>query len=102
YYTNYFGLIVHFTHLAEMPVVIWRNLDGYLSGVGKLFFFDTSSSILLKQLSWVVAIAAIAGVVQLVRRTGLFQYAAFALGFTMLHLVWQYPPDSRFVLPLFT
>ena len=49
----------------------------------------------------VIAVAAIAGVVRLSRRTQKLQYPLAAVGVSALLLVWHYVPDQRFVFPLY-
>jgi hypothetical protein len=49
----------------------------------------------------VVAVAAIAGSVRLIRRTRKLQYPLAALGISALLLIWHYVPDQRFVFPLY-
>lgn len=100
YYTNYLGLQLHNVALADLPSVIWHNLDAFLTAIGKLLLFDIGS-ISGKPLARVVAIAAIAGIVRLARRTGNLQYPFAALAYSALLLVWCYQPDERFVFPLY-
>jgi hypothetical protein len=81
-------------------LVVWYNLDSFLMGVGKLLTFDVAR-FESKHVERVVAIAAIAGVVRLARKTGEIEYPVFAGGFTLMLLVWHYQPDQRFVFPLY-
>src|SRR5206468_3483241 len=46
------------------------------------------------------AIASIAGIVRLVRRGVMAPYALFALVSFAILIVWHFPPNERFVLPL--
>ena len=99
YYTNYFGFQLYNVHLADLPLLVWHNLDGMLMGIGRALTFDVEYG--SKHLERVVAIAAVAGCVRLARRTGKLQFAFAAIGFCLLLLVWHYPPDQRFVFPLY-
>jgi len=99
YYTNYAGYQLYNVPLKDLPLVIWYNLDGFLQGAGKLLIFDVPYG--SKHLERVVAIAAIAGCVRLARRTRRLQYPLAALGMTAILLVWHFPPDQRFVFPLY-
>lgn len=100
YYTNYFGYRKISILSQDLPLVIWYNLDGLLMGIGKLLTFDLTL-FESKHLERVVAIAAIAGVIRLARRTGRLQYPLSALGISAMLLVWHYQPDQRFVFPLY-
>ena len=99
YYTNYFGFQLYNVQAADLPLVLWHNLDGLLMGIGRALTFDVEHG--SKHLERVVAIAAIAGCVRLARRTGKLQFPVAAIGFCLLLLVWHYVPDQRFVFPLY-
>ncbi len=99
YYTNYFGFQIYNVSLRDLPLVVWRNLDAFLMGTGRVLTFDVPyGSIHLER---VVAVGAIVGVVRLARRGRLVQYPLAALGMSVLLLVWHYTPDQRFVFPLY-
>jgi hypothetical protein len=99
YYTNYLGFQIYNVPIRDLPLVVWHNLDGFLTGAGKLLTFDVPYG--SKHLERVAAVAAIAGCVRLARRTRKLQYPVAALGFTLALLVWHYTPDQRFVFPLY-
>ena len=99
YYTNYVGFQIYNVPLKDLPLVIWYNLDGFLQGAGKLLIFDLPYG--SKHLERVVAIAAIAGCVRLTMRKRALQYPVAALGMAAILLVWHFPPDQRFVFPLY-
>lgn len=99
YYTNYLGFQIYNVSWRDLPLVFWHNLDGFLLGAGKLLTFDVPYG--AKPLERVVAVAAIAGVVRLARRTQKLQYPLAAVGVSALLLVWHYVPDQRFVFPLY-
>lgn len=99
YYTNYVGFEIYNVPLRDLPLVIWYNLDGFLQGAGKALIFDVPYG--SKHLERVVAIAAIAGCVRLTRHTRMLQYPLAALGMSAILLVWHFPPDQRFVFPLY-
>lgn len=99
YYTNYVGFEIYNVPLRDLPLVIWYNLDGFLQGAGKLLIFDLPYG--SKHLERVIAIAAIAGCVRLAMRRRELQYPLAALGMSAILLVWHFPPDQRFVFPLY-
>ncbi len=99
YYTNYVGFEIYNVPLHDLPLVIWYNLDGFLQGAGKLLIFDLPYG--SRHLERVLAVAAIAGCVRLASRQRALQYALAALGMSAILLVWHFPPDQRFVFPLY-
>jgi 4-amino-4-deoxy-L-arabinose transferase-like glycosyltransferase len=60
-----------------------------------------SDSLFLKILSEVIGIAMIAGVVRMLRQGNAWNYALFALGSCGLLAIWHFPPNERFVYPIF-
>jgi len=80
-------------------LVIWYNVDGFLTGAGKLLIFDLPYG--SPHLERVLTIAAVAGCIRLVKRRRDLQYPLAALGMSAILLVWHFPPDQRFVFPLF-
>ncbi len=76
YYTNYLGFQFYNVPWNDLPLVVWHNLDSYLMSIGKLLTFDVAL-VESKHVERVVAIAAIAGVVRLARKTADFEYALF-------------------------
>jgi hypothetical protein len=68
-------------------------------GAGKLLIFDIPFG--SKHLERVIAIAAIAGCVRLTARRQALQYPLAALGMSAILLIWHFPPDQRFVFPLY-
>jgi hypothetical protein len=99
YYTNYMGFRTYNVSLRDLPLLIWYNLDVFLQGAGKLLIFDLPYG--SKHLERLIAIAAIAGCVRLTMRKRVSQYPLAALSMAAILLVWHYPPDQRFVFPLY-
>jgi hypothetical protein len=101
YYTDYTGyefLNVDFHNLA---VVVWKNLDKLLYGMGSLVLPAIFDGLPAKVLTQVIAVAMIAGTVRLVRRGIMEDYGWFAVISVGMLLVWHFPPNERFVLPLY-
>ena len=55
----------------------------------------------VKALTQTIAVGMIAGVVRLLRRPGAALYGWFCLFYSAMLLIWHYPPNERFVLPMF-
>ena len=100
YYTNYTGFHWLNFHWNEAHLFIWKNLDGLLYGIGALILPKASDSLLLKILSQVLGIAAISGSWRLVKERNGLHYGAFAVVFSAMLVLWSFPPNERFVLPL--
>jgi hypothetical protein len=99
YYTDYFRYELYSISLRDLPVFLWRNVDGLLQGIGSLVLPNVASSFILKTMEQVIAIATIAGVVRMVRRGQAQLYALLAAGSCAQLVVWHFPPNERFVLP---
>ena len=101
YYTDYVRyqfLNVGFDNLA---VVLWKNVDQILYGMGSLVLPKVVDSLPVKILTQVIAVAMISGIVRLARRRIALDYALFALVSTGILMLWHFPPNERFVLPLY-
>lgn len=100
YYTDYFGYQLMNVSLGDLPLVLWKNIDGYLWGLGSLVVPKVERNLLLKIAAQVVAVGMISGAVRLVRSGRAQLPALFAALSSVLLLVWHFPPDERFVMPL--
>jgi hypothetical protein len=101
YYTDYFGYRTLNFGADNLAVILWKNFDQILYGVGSLVLPKVLDTLPVKILTEVIAVAMIAGVVRLARRGIALDYALFALVSTGIMLVWHFPPNERFVLPLY-
>jgi hypothetical protein len=99
YYTDYFRYELYSISLRDLPLFVWRNIDGLLQGIGSLVLPNVSGSFILKTMEQVTAVAMIAGVVRMVRRGRGLLYALLAAGSCAQLVVWHFPPNERFVLP---
>jgi hypothetical protein len=86
----------------NLGVVLWKNLDQLLYGMGSLILPKVVALGPVKILTQVIAVAMIAGVVRLGRRGVAVPYALFALVTAGMLVIWHFPPNERFVLPLFS
>jgi hypothetical protein len=101
YYTNYLGYQIYNVGWRDLPVVIWKNLDGVFCGIAELLIFDVAKSAWGMYLARFLGIVVIAGTVRFARRAGMTPYHWFALGYAAILVVWHFPPNNRFLLPLF-
>ena len=100
YYVDYMGYRSLCMGWRDLPVVIWKNFDGLFHGTTGFFMCGLRDSPPGMYLSRLLAVGAIAGVVRLARRRGMTPYHWFAAGYTAILLVWHFPPDERFLLPI--
>jgi hypothetical protein len=101
YYTNYLGFYKRYVDRSDIPALLRTNIEAYWKGLGQLLLFNIDDSFLSIQLARVTTIAAISGAVRLVRRTGQIQYAIYAIGLSIMLLLWNFAPSPRFLFPLF-
>lgn len=101
FYLDYFRYQIYSVSFSNLHLFLWKNIDGFLWGLGGLFIPQIVNSLFLKILAEVVAIAAISGVVRLARRGYAQFHALFAVTTAALLVVWHFPPNERFALPIF-
>jgi hypothetical protein len=101
YYTDYLGYEIYTLKLVSLPTLLWKNIDWLVWGLGSLFQPKFADSPVLKVLASAVGVAMISGVVRMVRRGHGLLYALFAAASVLMLLVWHFPPNERFLLPLF-
>ncbi len=100
YYTDYVRYEFMNVSLRNLHLVLWKNIDGFMWGLGSLVLPNVTSSYLLKIVAELIAVAMICGVVRMVRRGMAVQYTMFAAGSAFMLVIWHFPPNERFVLPL--
>jgi len=101
YYTDYVKFELLNVGLDNLAVVLWKNFDQLLFSIGSLILPEYLELQPIKIVTQVVAIAMISGTVRLARRGIAVPYALFALLSSAMLLVWHYPSNQRFVLPIF-
>jgi hypothetical protein len=101
YYVDYIGYQLYCVGWRDLPLVIWKNLDGMFHGTTGLLWSRLSDSPSGMYLSRFLAIGAIVGTVRLARQRGAGPYHWFAAGYAAILLVWHFPPNERFMLPVF-
>ncbi len=99
YYTDYVKYEFLTVGLDNLHIVLWKNLDGLLYGMGSLAIPPVFALPPIKILTEVVAIAMISGCVRLFRRGIGVQYSFFAILSSAMLIVWHFPSNARFVLP---
>ncbi|HEY1760038.1 MAG TPA: hypothetical protein VGG72_31995 [Bryobacteraceae bacterium] len=100
YYTSYVKFYIQTFSWADFPHRLWTNFASVIEALARLVLFSVDNTFGLRVIGWLLTVTAAAGVVTLVRR-GHWHYPAFAALFIVVLVLWQYPPDTRFVYPLF-
>jgi hypothetical protein len=101
YYVDYMGYRRLCMGWRDLPLVIWKNLDGMFHGTTGLVFSGLIDNPLGMYLSRFLAIGAIVGTVRLAQQRGMGLYHWFAAAYSAILLVWHFPPNERFMLPVF-
>jgi hypothetical protein len=100
YHTSYFGYYLYgltwhdFFHMSSV------NLRLLFSGLSGLLVPGAGNSLFASILCAVAMIAIVSGAVRFSRRTGCWQYPAFAIGCLGQLVVWNGPPTPRLLFPL--
>ena len=100
YYTDYVKMELLTVGFDNWHIVLWKNIDGLLYGMGSLALPQIFAILPVKILTQVVGVAMISGIVRLFRRGIAVQYCFFAVISCAMLIVWHFPPNERFVLPL--
>jgi hypothetical protein len=100
YYTDYFRYEIYNVSIHNFYLVLWKNLDGLVSSLGYLILPNVTNSLLMKILAELIGVAMISGIVRLVKDAKAIHYAIFAAGAAFMLVIWHFPPNERFVLPL--
>jgi len=101
YYTDYLRYQFLNVDFGNLAVVTYKNLDQTLYGIGALILPKVIDIPIVKIMTQFLAVAAIAGVVRIVRRSEMVPYAIFGAISVIILVLWHFPPNERFVLPLF-
>jgi hypothetical protein len=101
YYTNYIGYHFRVFSLSEAHLFLWKNTDMLLQGAGAFFLPMIYAGQIAKITTQVMGVAAIAGAVRLTRnQPKARQFGIFCAIYTVMLLLWSFPPNERFLLPL--
>jgi 4-amino-4-deoxy-L-arabinose transferase-like glycosyltransferase len=101
FYTDYLGIEIYTLRHVSLHMLLWKNVESFIWGLGSLIQPKFTMSQVLMILASAIGVAMISGIVRMVRRGHGVLYALFAAGSVLILVVWCYPPDERFLLPLF-
>ncbi|MBS1831150.1 MAG: hypothetical protein JST65_00475, partial [Acidobacteria bacterium] len=101
YYTDYLGYHFRVFALSDAHLFLWKNADMLLQSAGAFFLPVIYGGQIAKITTQVMGVAAIAGAVRLTAsRPGARQFGIFAAIYAAILLIWSFPPNERFLLPL--
>lgn len=100
YYIDYVRYEFYNVHLSNLHLVLWKNIDGMLWGLGSILIPKVTDSLFLKILAELLTAGMIAGVVRMVKAGRAVHYAIFAAATALMLAFWHFPPNERYVLPL--
>ena len=100
YYTDYIRYQFLNVDWGNLGLVLWKNADQILYGMGAMALPKVIENGPAKILTQVLGVAMISGIVRLVRKRTAVDYALFAVLSAGILLLWHFPPNERFVLPL--
>ncbi len=101
YYVDYIGYEFHNVTSSNFLLVLWKNFDAVMTGMGSLIL-PFSDSPITKILTQTIAVAMSAGIYRLARdREEVRAYAIYFALFAMMLVLWHYPPNARFLFPVF-
>lgn len=98
--TNYLAYQFMNVTWETLPVVVWKNLDQLLLGLGAFAMPKTELNFLTKIVTMVAALMTVSGIVRLYREGRMRAYIGYAALSTAVLVVWHFPPNERFTLPL--
>lgn len=100
YYVDYVRFYKASVQWKEIPELVRINVDSMMTNVAHLLFAYIPDETLWRMFAWVVAVASLSGLVRLVKKTRQYHFAAFALVSFVLLLPWNFPPNERYLLPV--
>jgi 4-amino-4-deoxy-L-arabinose transferase-like glycosyltransferase len=100
YYVDYVSYQFLNVDLSNLGIVLWKNADQVLYGMGALVLPKLVDILPIKILTQVIGFAMIMGVIRMARKGLMRDYALFSIGSVILLLIWHFPSTERLVLPL--
>lgn len=100
YYVDYARFYLASVHARDIPQFVQTNLDSMATGAARLLFATSGLDLASRMFAFVVAIAAASGIRRMVTRTGQAHFAAFCLASFLMFVPWNWPPNERYLLPL--
>jgi len=97
YYTNYLGHYFANISWRDLAPLVETNVASLLKAAGSFLFFDAPTLC-----CWIAAAAAIWGIARLSRENKTVGFSfLFAVFYSAMLIVWDFPPNERFLIPVF-
>jgi hypothetical protein len=100
YYVDYARFYMASVHWSDIPQFLQVNIDSMFTATARLLFATGGLDLPSRMFAWVIAIACASGLRRLTARSGQLHFAAFALASFVMFLPWNWPPNERYLLPL--
>jgi hypothetical protein len=100
YYVDYGRFYLASVHWSDIPQFVQTNLDSMATATARLVFATSGLDLPSRMFAWVIAIAAASGIRRLVARSGQTHFAMFSLASFLMFVPWNWPPNERYLLPL--
>jgi hypothetical protein len=100
YYLDYTGYYLRTVTFADLPLLVFENINTLLVGIGDMILFDGSDTPLGFQVVRLLGVGAIAGGIRAARVSGRWHFAAFAVVQIGILVIWNFPPHTRFTFLL--
>jgi hypothetical protein len=101
YYTDYVALYLHDVTVSRLGLMLWKNSSQMLVSFGQLIIFNLADNAILMNISRVLGIASCVGIARMWRANRSHPYYLCLAGLAGMLLVWNYPPDLRFLVPFY-
>ncbi len=101
YYVNYLGYHFRVFTLNDAHLFIWKNTDFLLQSAGAFLLPVVFRSLIAKITTQVLGVAAIVGALRLAKnKPEARQFGVFAAVSAVILILWSFPPNERFLLPM--
>ena len=100
YYVDYARFYLASVHASDIPQFVQTNLDSMATGTARLLFATSGLDLASRMFAFVVAMAAASGIRRMVARSGQAHFAVFSLASFLMFIPWNWPPNERYLLPL--
>ncbi len=100
YYTDYIGFYMKTVSIADLPLIFSTNLSTLVENIGRLILFSPPAGTLIKIIHIVVGVLVLLSTGSLLRQLRAPALALFAVLYAAECLLWNYPPNERFLFPV--
>jgi hypothetical protein len=101
YHTDYLGYQFLNVGWNNLAAVVQMNVGELIQGMGFLVLPHLFDSLVERAAAGVLALGMVVGLIHWIRNPIARPYALFSIGMMALLIFWHFPPNERFVLPLF-